>query len=318
MSNLNIQNRVSEFEIGWFSVVMVGLVVLIQGLAIVVAPHLSEFITLPDTQASEGSIGVMMAGVVVVESVVIVGLYRLWKRLPDYLRKYGKYALMALMYGASGWLSYQAGAFRTFIGLTAFLGFWIIVSRTLKHFDMDWMAFNLFSIGLGIGATAFIGVVALPVVIIPLMVALLVWDHVAVNLSDMMGDLIEFSSSAGLPNVIIIPTGLSLDSEKTKEYLKDPESEERPQNLLAMIGVGDFSIPGALTVSAWVAGFETVAVTSLLGTCIAMAILYNSLQKSDSGLPALPWLNTGAITGFGIGILVAGVPVLVALGVASA
>jgi len=50
------------------------------------------------------------------------------------------------------------------------------------------------------------------------------------------------------------------------------------------------------------------------GTTIAAIILRDSLEHADGGLPALPWLNTGAIAGFLAGAVVGNVTLVTALG----
>jgi len=287
-----------HFRVDWLTVVLTGLVALIQLGALSLIPHLETWLQLPETQATEMKAGAWLLGVIVVESALIVVVWRLWKYLPDWLRKAGKYLLLASVFAISGYLYYLNNEFVFFLqGCGAALAVYL-TANILERYDAEWILFNLFAVGLGIGMTAVASHLLAPLVVIALLVGMIVWDHVAVNLSDVMGELVEFSASAGIPNYLVIPNRLRVDTDGIGEYIESPETMVKPDGVRAIIGLGDFALPAILTGSAWVAGSEGAAIGTFVGTVIAMVVLRNSMERTESALPALPWLNSGAIAGY--------------------
>lgn len=269
---------------------------------------------LPDRQVSDLSFGVGGVGLIVVESVVIVAAFRIWKWSGDWFKMLVKTGVVAIAL-VGLWRMFVAGQLWMLLPIVGVA----VIDQALAVYDLDWITFNALALALGIGMTALVGSLVAPVVLIPAMVLMLAWDHVAVNLSDIMGDLVEFSSSVSIPNYIVIPDGWTVDFESVSDFVADGlDGGERPDGLGGIIGVGDFVFPAALTISAAVAvgeSFGVVAWGSLVGTLGATLVLSAALERSDGGLPALPWLNTGAILGFAAGASVSGVPVVTALGI---
>jgi presenilin-like A22 family membrane protease len=301
---MNIRKHYAEFEIDWLTGVLVSLVVIIQGGAIVAAPYLRNLAVVPETQSTSNSLGVGLVAMIIIESLLIIGLWRLWKRLPELWKNILKHGAFGAIMISAFVLSYYAGVITTLIAAVAGVSVFFAIDWVLARYDLDWITFNLLAVALGVGATAFIGNIIAPLAVIPLLVIAMVWDYVAVDLSDIMDHIIDWSASSGLPNYLIIPVQFRIDYSAVKKYVKDIEGTERPPGVAGVIGVGDFMLPGLLTVSAWVAGDTTPAMTALVGTMIAMVVLRNSLDSAKRGLPALPWLNTGAMIGFGIGLVV--------------
>jgi presenilin-like A22 family membrane protease len=295
---------------------LAGLVAVIHGGAIYAAPHARRWVNVPVEQTADPSIGVKMIALLVVESLVLIALWRVWSRRSDRFKRLVKNALffgLIVVYLTVGHIAGQLWSMTAFLCLgLAVVG----LDKVLERFDLDWLTFNGFAIAAGIGMTALAGNLIAPIAMIPFLVLAMVWDYVAVILSGLMGHLVDLSASAGIPNFIVIPDGWRVDFEAVTEYVSDLEATEKPDGVAGIIGLGDFALPGILAVSAWVAGATIPATATILGTVVAMVILRNSLQAADGGLPALPWLNTGALVGFLTGIAVTGMPLAEALGVA--
>jgi len=167
-----------------------------------------------------------------------------------------------------------------------------------------WLAFNMFAFGMGVIVTAMLSLQFAPVIILGIMVAFTIYDHLAVNLSNVMGDLVELSSNVRLPNFIVIPRTMDFDLADLREYING-ERDTKPDSVAFVIGVGDFIFPSLLVGSAYINNGISVAVAgAVVGTLGAAIVLRDSLERAEEGLPALPWLNTGAIGGFLIGALV--------------
>lgn len=255
-----------------------------------------------------------MIAVIVVESLFIIGVWRLWQRLSDVTQKLLKYGIFTALLITTLSLFHIAGTLeRTLLLLSAVCVF-IGLDYLLERFDLDWITFDAFALAFGIGPTSMLSNAVAPIVVIPLLILAIIWDHLAVNLSDIMGELIEFSSSTGLPNYLIIPLRLQVNHDAVRDYVQDTNGNEKPPGVAGIIGVGDFALPGMLAVSAWVAGAIVPAIAAGVGTIISMIVLRDSMERVEGGLPALPWLNTGALVGFAAGIVLAGVPLSTALG----
>lgn len=256
-------------------------------------------VSTPAQQSTSLVDGVWVIGLVVVESLVIIGAWRLYKRLPDvWKQRVRKAAVTAAILYATSLVYLTVGAVAIVLlagGFTAHL--------VLKRRDMDWITFNLAGVVGGCGAIGFISAYAAPGVVMVAMVLALVWDHVAVNLSDLMGDLASFASAASTPSFIIIPAALKVDRSAIGEYIANGGDGETPEGVGGIIGVGDFVFPGVLTVStaAALGEFGGAALGAATGAIVAVFVLQAALEKAGEALPALPWLNTGAMLGFFVG-----------------
>lgn len=314
--------RESVPEVDWLTVVLLTMTMAFQVGGIFASTQLQAIETVELTQSSNASIGPAIVGILVAESLLIVAVWRVYKRLSRRWQLAVKYTLIAIfgvtaaagLYDVLQTYPEAAYVFVPLLGLA-------VADNILARYDLDWVTFNVGVAALGI---AYLGGAALkvaPVVVLPLLVLSLIWDHYAVNLSDIMGDLIDFSASVNLPSYLLIPSRLRVDYEDVNDYVKAAGDEdvdaERPDGLEAIIGLGDFFIPGLLTVSAAVAlgVYALPTVGAFLGACLGAVFLRDALSESETALPALLWLNTGTMTGFAVGVLVSGMPVLVALGV---
>jgi len=309
------QKRIQRFTADWLTVVMVGLMAAFQVAVLAAAEHVAGFELVEPTQSADLTIGVELIAIAAVEIGAILLLWRFYKYIPEWWQEKIK---TVLKYGFILLVNYMGYVLLETVGYgwvfpvsyAAFVG----ILRLMKRLNLMWIAFNGMAFALGVGLTVVAGFQIAPVVVLLIMAAFTVYDHVAVNLSDIMGEFVELSGSIGIPNFIVIPKTIRFDLDDFLENLSD--LDEKDDNVLFMLGVGDLVFPAVLVVSTATA-LSTNAlpvVGAVLGTLVSVVVLRDSLEHADGGLPALPWLNSGAIGGFFLGAFTSGIPILTVLG----
>ncbi|EMA47563.1 presenilin family intramembrane aspartyl protease PSH [Halococcus saccharolyticus] len=226
----------------------------------------------------------------------------------------------------------------------------LLVIALLVH--PEWYVIDAAGIVMGAGAAALFGISfgLLPAIV--LLVALAVYDAISVYGTEHMLALADGVMDLKLPVVLVIPLTLSYsfldDSPSTTD---DPDERaveadgsgdteaagestdtnhdnaaDRPgldERDALFVGLGDAVMPGVMVASAavfapappLVAGFALTlpALTAMIGTiCGLVALLWFVLQgRAHAGLPLL---NGGAVGGYLLGALAAGIPLVRALG----
>lgn len=257
--------------------------------------------------------GVQLIGVIVVETLVIVGGMKLYKRLPDRVKKLLKRALTIL--GAI-WLQSM------FVSLALMLdalwvaalpavagGLWYLSER----FDLDWIPHNMVALLLGIVGASMFGVALEPAAAIGVLVIMMVWDIIAVK-TNLMQRLLGVAK--GVPLYLIIPSGFRIDTDEVDDWLESAGEDDTPDGMAGILGLGDLVFPAILISSASIAFsgvWHPVVLGGMIGVVVGAVTLRNAL--GGRALPALPWLNTACIIGAGAGAVVAGVPFSDLLGV---
>jgi presenilin-like A22 family membrane protease len=215
----------------------------------------------------------------------------------------------------------------------------------------EWYVIDAAGIVMGAGAAALFGISfgLLPAIV--LLVALAVYDAISVYGTEHMLALADGVMNLKLPVVLVIPLTLSYsfldespstaeepdgqaveadggDDAATDEMAGDDgdDAAERPglgDREALFVGLGDAVMPGVMVASAAVfapapplfEGFALTlpALTAMIGTiCGLVALLWFVMQgRAHAGLPLL---NGGAVGGYLLGALVAGIPLVRALG----
>jgi presenilin-like A22 family membrane protease len=218
-------------------------------------------------------------------------------------------------------------------------------------FYPEWYVIDAAGIVMGAGAAALFGISfgLLPAIV--LLVALAVYDAISVYGTEHMLALADGVMNLKLPVVLVIPLTLSYsfldespstaeepdgqaveadggDDAATDEMAGDDDDDavERPglgDREALFVGLGDAVMPGVMVASAAVfapapplfEGFALTlpALTAMIGTiCGLVALLWFVMQgRAHAGLPLL---NGGAVGGYLLGALVAGIPLVRALG----
>jgi len=308
-----MRNRV---KVDWISGVLIGLFLFIQSCALWVAsltvstaPSESGGSTASSTQAtallSAGEIILLAA----VEISLILFLYRGYKKLPERwqyrVRTVIRYSLYSVLYVIGFLFAYAYGIEYVYLlGMPIAYVFFSKVKALLSSNGLKWIAFNLVAVFIGIITVTIGGLNLSPRLVVVIMVAFLVYDYIAVTLTDIMGDFVQLSSSTRFPNFLIVPTQLRVDLATIHNYIEG-NREDRPEELAVMIGLGDFIFPSVLVVSVFVAAEATLSLplfTTVVGLCLSVFVLRASLDRADEGLPALPYLCTGSIIGYVTGL----------------
>ncbi|QLH75388.1 MAG: hypothetical protein HPY73_08035 [Methanomassiliicoccales archaeon] len=167
-----------------------------------------------------------------------------------------------------------------------------------------WMVINAIGFIVGFGSAAILGVSLGVVPAMVLLVALAVYDAVAVYRTKHMLTLAEGVTKLRLPILFIVPRDLKYDMSEFDDL--DLRKDEQEGRTTIMMGVGDAVIPGILVVSAavfladgndYTTSSLSVAFGTMLGSVIGFVLLMVLVSK---GRPqaGLPFLNGGALIGF--------------------
>jgi len=207
----------------------------------------------------------------------------------------------------------------------------------------EWYVIDAAGIVMGAGAAGLFGISfgLLPALV--LLVVLAVYDAISVYGTEHMLTLASGVMDLRLPVVLVIPLTLSYsfleeegpetisddDAEETSEAESDDTEEEPPEPFerdAFFIGLGDAVIPSILVASAAffrpgdaplldVPGLAVTvpALGAVLGTTVGLLVLMWMVMKGRAHA-GLPLLNGGAIAGYLLGALVAGIALVDAVG----
>ncbi len=175
-----------------------------------------------------------------------------------------------------------------FLGVFSIAVASIVVALLVKK--PSWIVIDASALLLAAGVTGMFGISLEPLPVMVLLVILAIYDALSVYKTEHMIDLAESVIKMGLPMLFIIP------SKRDKPML---------------LGVGDVVIPNILVVSAQTfvkaptIGFLKIpALTALIGGTLGMVALITVAERLNRPHAGLPFLNTGAILGFLLGLAV--------------
>jgi presenilin-like A22 family membrane protease len=213
----------------------------------------------------------------------------------------------------------------------------------------EWYVINAVGVLTGVGAAGLVGVTLGVLPVLVLLTALSVYDAVAVYGTGHMGSLAGGAVESRAPVLFVVPGDRSfsyLDREDDegdgdeKQPRPDggrPPDSSRPPGEGAtpappggalFVGLGDAVMPTTLAVSAVtylpapllgvpVVALSLPALGAVLGTLAGLGVLLLAV-RSGRVHAGLPPLNGGAVLGYLLGALAAGVPLTQALGIAGA
>ena len=157
----------------------------------------------------------------------------------------------------------------------------------------EWYVINTTGLIIAGGAAAIFGISLIPELVVLLMIILAAYDAISVYKTKHMVSLAESVIDLRVPILFILPRKRNRDFST----LKGIEMGDA-----FIMGLGDAVIPAILVVSAYVSYPSVVpALGALAGTLVGYSVL---TRFSGKGKPhaGLPFLNTGSITGFLIGL----------------
>jgi len=199
----------------------------------------------------------------------------------------------------------------------------------------EWYVIDAAGLIMGIGAAALFGISfgVLPALLF--LSALAVYDAIAVYRTKHMLTLAEGVMDLRVPVVLVFPLSLAYSfreeqgppTEAADEADEGEEAEEDDDSRrdVFFIGLGDAVMPSIMVTSgaffldapALIAGTAVTlpAVCAMVGTLVGLSLLLRMVFRGEAHA-GLPLLNGGAIGGYLVGALAAGVPIVDALGLA--
>ena len=198
----------------------------------------------------------------------------------------------------------------------------------------EWYVVDTAGVLMGAGAAGLFGITfgLLPALV--LLSVLAVYDAISVYGTEHMLDLADGVMDLRIPAILVIPLSLSYslldddpetgDQENGDEDGQAGDSEADDDRDVFFIGLGDAVIPGVLVASAAffspapqfavpIIELNLPALLALLGTLGGLLVLMRMVMKGRAHA-GLPLLNGGAIGGYLLGSLVAGVSLLETVG----
>nr|WP_300609429.1 presenilin family intramembrane aspartyl protease PSH [Methanohalophilus sp.] len=171
----------------------------------------------------------------------------------------------------------------------------------------EWYVIDIIGVVIGAAASSIFGISFGIIPAIVLLGLLAIYDAISVYKTKHMIDLAEGIMDLKLPILFVIP------KKKDYSFIEDKTTEEGEHKAYFM-GLGDAIMPTVLVVSANIFTeyngiISPAAAGAMFGTLtgyIALMVLVMR-GKPQAGLP---FLNTGAIAGYFIGALIAGMPLL--------
>ncbi|WP_407355048.1 presenilin family intramembrane aspartyl protease PSH [Methanolobus sp. WCC5] len=176
----------------------------------------------------------------------------------------------------------------------------------------EWYVINIIGLIIGAGASAIFGISLSILPVIVLLVLLAVYDAISVYKTKHMIDLAEGVMDLRLPILFVIPKHLRYSF--IEDSFKKEEGKEREAFFM---GLGDAIMPTILVVSANIflvqkdatlqfLGFISYpALGAMIGT-IAGFVILSILVMKGKPQAGLPFLNSGVILGYIIGVLASG------------
>ena len=171
----------------------------------------------------------------------------------------------------------------------------LILSLLLYKYP-EWYVINATGLIIAGGAAAIFGISLIPELVVLLMIILAVYDAMSVYKTKHMVSLAESVIDLRIPILFVLP-------RKRNFSTLNRQGLELGGGDAFFMGLGDAIIPSMLVVSAYVSYLSVVpALGALAGTLVGYSTLTRSSGKGNPHA-GLPFLNTGSIIGFLIGLL---------------
>lgn len=171
----------------------------------------------------------------------------------------------------------------------------------------EWYIVDIVGVCISAGVSALIGISLSIVPTILLLLLLAIYDAISVYKTKHMVTMAEGMMDMKLPILFVIPKNLSYSF--LQENFKPGEKREA-----FFMGLGDAVMPTLLVVSANVfmksnGGIPLAVLGAMLGTLAGHAVL-SILVMRGKPQAGLPFLNSGVILGFFVGVLLSGTSIM--------
>jgi len=198
------------------------------------------------------------------------------------------------------------------IGILAGMSIAAVVSIALTALLMlypEWYVIDISGVLVATGATAIFGVSLAIIPTLILLVLLAIYDFISVYKTKHMVKLAEGVMDLKLPIMFVVPRRWGYQYRQASGKIEPGQEREA-----YFMGLGDAVMPSMLAVSAnaflkapgiWFISYP--ALGAMIGTLLSYGVLMYIVATVKKPQAGLPFLCTGAIVGFLIGCLVAGV-----------
>jgi len=170
----------------------------------------------------------------------------------------------------------------------------------------EWYIIDIVGVCISAGLSALIGISLSVIPVIVLLLLLAIYDAISVYKTKHMVTMAEGIMDLKLPILFVIPKHLNYSFLK-----EDFKSEEKHEAFF--MGLGDAVMPTLLVVSASVFmksnGMSYPIIGAILGTLVGHAVLSILVMKGKPQA-GLPFLNSGVILGFIIGVMSSGASIM--------
>lgn len=300
--SVELPDRLGRYRVeapGARTLVLVGLTVAVQLAALSLVGSGQSGVAAPPATApaaDDPTTAAHLLGVLLFEVVAILGLAAALRYAPAWVtRGLGAGVVASAVFVLGTGVESTGLAY----GLLAAFLVGPVVYSGLREYDLYWPLFDVAALALATYAAVGVGQLMRPGVLVVFLVAIILWDRIAVG-SGIMGSLAGSVLSWGLPLVVLVPTRLRLDHDALVDAVT---ADGATPELLVGIGLGDLVLPAALAVSVMSFGGPVVAAAGVVvGTCLA--IVGMTTLHVDGLRPAMPWLGSGAIGGFAVGLAI--------------
>lgn len=281
-------------------VLMAGLFVVIQGLALlVVGPFETAGMKAFENPDDPMNLVYIFLILLVITGIILL-IAKFWKKqliqviilgAIGYTAAYLFYPLFALVVPelpvVSEWL------------LSAVLSISAAVILVVTLFKYpEWYVIDISGIIVGAGAIAIFGISLGILLVIILLIGLAIYDAISVYKTKHMIDLADTVMDLKLPVLLVIPKirhySLIKETKSLKEKLKDGEERDA-----FFMGLGDVVMPGILVVAAYhsIENGLPIALSVMIGTLVGFVVLMSFVIKGKPQA-GLPCLGGGAILGY--------------------
>lgn len=307
---MSVQNNRDRIIVDGMTGMLVGLFVSVQIAAVWVAVNMgstgSVATATPAQQSESLTMSARIVAMIVSETILIVLAWRYASLLPEWLRTVIKWGVASVVGVSLFWVVITIyGALLASSLVTLFAG----LSLVMKHYDLKWLLHNLLAFGLALVAAKGLGATLSPRPLLVFLVLLTVWDIVAVWKSGWMDGLIGAFGKHNIPAYFILPAAPQINMSRFTDWLGDRDSE-KPNDVAGLLGVGDVAVPAAVVVSTVIAFptavYQPIIAATIFGGSVAMVSLRTAMGHGKT-VPALPWISTGCVAGFIVGVLISSV-----------
>ncbi len=276
---------------------MLAFVIAVQVLALVLTPSF----TASDARVFENPSSPTDPLIYIVMIIIITGVLLLAMRL-----KRGWLVSGFVLISVASSILYVLSVFLGIVPAIFITGILILV----LHYYPEWYVIDTIGILICAGISALFGISLTTVPAILLLVVLAVYDAISVYKTKHMVALAEGVINIKAPLLFVVPRTREYSFVHDQPMIFDREKGEGRGAFF--LGMGDAIIPTILVISAsWslqapgILGVNVPAMGAMLGTYLGfLALMTTSRDKPQAGLP---FLNGGALLGFLLACILAGV-----------